>query len=233
MLSSCGTIPSKPPVTVVLLPVDISHHTHPPGRPPVGAAHLALFELGVCVTRFPISGIMQVEYPRFGYSSAGGVVASVSMTIGLSIEVWATEGREAEVLPHEETHRAISEHYFQEAEAIAHRLGRTFIGRKVVLPAMEIKAAVEEGLKPLQEELLARYEKEVKERCDFAQTRFDEITDNGRAVIGNKEAMTQAIAEEEAHWTSQSGTSEKERPNKAPEPTPTSVMPRANEGESK
>ena len=203
VLSGCASLARLEPVAVLKQEPKISYHTHPPGRPPPQAAYLALFELGFCATRFGPTVLMEVNYPRFGYQAAGGVVTAVRATLTAEIQIWSTEGEEANVLPHEETHRAISEHYYQASAAVAQEIGRRFIGRKVALQGANIQDAVANALRPLQEEFLESYQREVMERCDFAQVRFDEITDNGRLEIANEIAQQRAIADEEANWAKQ------------------------------
>jgi hypothetical protein len=164
---------------------------------------MTLFGLGFCSTRFAATVLMEVNYPRFGYETAGGVVTAVRATLGAEIQIWSTEGEEARVLPHEEAHRAISEHYYRAAEAVAQEIGRRFIGRKVALQGANIRDAMADGLRPLQEEFLNKYAQQVEDRCGFAQNRFDEITDHGRLDIANEVAMRRAIADEEATWAKQ------------------------------
>ena len=45
----------------------------------------------------------------------------------------------------------------------------------------------------------------MNDRCDYAQDRFDTITDHGRELIANVAAMKKAISDEEAHWAETHG----------------------------
>lgn len=201
LLAGCVAPATKPPaVRVIYVPAYVTHQTFPPGRPPPHPSYYPNLELGLCGSAFPCFIEIGVEYPRLGWKTVEATVVSVSMTTKLMIDVWAMEGHEDRVLPHEETHRAISEHYYRDAEAIARRLAQPLIGRKIQLTLREKTESLHEELEPLQSEVLQAYQRETLGRCSYAQQRFDAITDHGRDPIANDVAMARAIAEEESHW---------------------------------
>jgi hypothetical protein len=201
LLAGCAAPANKTPaVRVIRVPAYVTHQTFPPGRPPPHPSYFPDLELGLCGASFLGFTEIGVEYPKLGWKTVEATVVSVSMTTKLVIDVWAMEGHEAQVLPHEETHRAISEHYYRDAEAIVRRLAQPLLGRKIRLTLREKTASLHDELGPLQEELLEAYRRETAGRCSFAQERFDVITDHGREPIATEVAMARAIAEEEAHW---------------------------------
>jgi hypothetical protein len=53
-------------------------------------------------------------------------------------------------------------------------------------------------LKKIQNDLIAEFLRETATRCDFAQARFDVITQHSISPIDEAEALAQAIAAEEA-----------------------------------
>jgi hypothetical protein len=193
--------PRPPAVSVVRHAPQIRRDTFPPGRPPPHPNYFPALELGLCASAFPCFVQIKVEYPQLGSNTVEATVTSVAVTTQLNIQLWATEGREADVMPHEETHRAISEHYYRDAEAIARRLAQSLLGRKVVLSRREPNASLRDALEPLQQEFFTAYQQETHGRCEVAQKRFDEITDHGRDPIANDVAMQRAIADEQAEWT--------------------------------
>lgn len=192
--------PTKPAVTITRADPRVTYHTFAAGRPPPHPSYIPSLELGLCATRFPVYVEVGVEYPKFGYSTVEATVTSVSVLTQLNIEIWSAEGKEAHVLPHEETHRAISEHYYRDAETLARRFAQKLMGRKVAFSPRETRESLRDALEPLQREIVDAYLRETQKRCNFAQEQFDGITDHGRNTIANDVAMAQAIAAEENHW---------------------------------
>ncbi len=200
VIAACSAPPVRPPaITVVRHPPVVAYDTFAPGRPPPHVSPFLQYERGLCRSSFGAITQICVEFPRLGRASVTGVVKSVHVVLRLDLQIWCMEGTGPEVLAHEEAHRAISEHYYRDAERVAHRLAAALIGRTVLLPGPDPAAAVADALRPLQESLLADYNREVEARCAWAQERFDAITEHGAAPIENAIAMARALADEAAH----------------------------------
>lgn len=201
-LAGCATPPAtkEPAITVRAEPPLIEHHTFPPHRPPPHLTFLPAIEMGFCETEFGFYVQFGVEYPRWSHGTSVVTVTSIRMTTDLKLRLWSWEGFEASVLPHEETHRAISERYYRDAEATARRVAQAYLGRKIAVSGRITQPALEAALEPLQHDVYVAYRHETHDRCQFAQARFDEITDHGRAPVTNEEAMARAIADEETNW---------------------------------
>jgi hypothetical protein len=64
------------------------------------------------------------------------------------------------------------------------------------------KSAGNDGLKAelekVQKQILEGYKQLVMDRCEFAEHRFDEITDHSRKDVANADAVAMALAEEKA-----------------------------------
>lgn len=200
-IAACGTPPAQPPAVVIVpQPPVVTYDTYPPGRPPPHVSPFLKYELGLCRSSFGAVSQLGVQFPRNGRSTDMGTISSARVVLRLELQIWCVEGSGPDVLAHEETHRAISEHYYRLAEPVAHRLASALIGQSVPLPGRDPAAGVDDALRPLQERLLADYNREVEARCAFAQERFDAITDHGRDPIDNATAMARALADEAAHW---------------------------------
>ena len=63
----------------------------------------------------------------------------------------------------------------------------------------QAQAMLDEALDGLKNQLIADFMKEIGDRSEFAQDRFDTITNHGREPISNEEAMARAIADEAEH----------------------------------
>ena len=177
----------------------IEYQTFPVGHPPMHAKGLA-GEAGLCQTEIACQVGVEGEAPRISLGEARATLHTVSFTISVRITIWCQEGYTQMILDHEETHRAISEHYYAMAYKVAQRLADEAIARKLSLAGKPRAEALDRALKELQTRLLDEFMSETNQRCEFAQDRFDAITDHGRNAITNADAMAQALREEAEHW---------------------------------
>lgn len=200
-LAGCASHGSaiRPAVVIEQLPPEVSYHTFPPHRPPPHLMRMPLVEMGFCETEFGCQPRIDYQYPRWSASPVKATVRSVTLTISLKIRVWTMEGTGEDVLAHENTHRAISEHYYAAAAEIGRRAAGKLVGRQFSLPAKVSDDQADETMRPEFEKLLGEFMSETHERCSFAQERFDELTNHGRESITNTEAMKRALAAEAAH----------------------------------
>lgn len=158
------------------------------------------FAAACCETIFGCDERIHYMMPRYAFTSVTATIDSVELDPKQQIIVWMPEDGRPEWLAHEETHRAIAEHYYASAEIVARRIAAQAVGRKVLIPGQNSKANAEEAIGAVEQELVTAYFRETRDRCEYAQARFDEVTDHGREPIGNGEAMTRALADENAHW---------------------------------
>ncbi len=191
---------ATPKCTVDQQPVQIEHNIFEPGHPPPVLTRSPGIEAAFCGTRFGcVCGVM-AETPKFTFGLAAAKITSVTVTTQAHITIWTPEGGRPEYLAHEETHRAISEHYYRGAGEVATRLANKLLGTKISLPGRNAKQRLDDALVEYRDQLIADFMHEIAERNDFAQDRFDTITNHGLESIPNQQAMAQAIADEEAHW---------------------------------
>lgn len=176
-----------------------TYHTFPPHRPPPHLGREPLAELGFCETQYGCRPRVKYRYPRWGRGPFKATLVAVDLETTLTIDIWTMEGAGAKVLAHENTHRAISEHYYRDAGEIAERFAARLIGQQVALIDRS-EREVDAELQAMLAEPLAGFMRETHDRCRMAQQRFDDITDHGRAPIANAVAMRQALADEADHW---------------------------------
>jgi hypothetical protein len=203
LLVGCATEapPKRPAVAVDRRPVQLEYRTFPPGRPPLHVGVPFTEEFGLCDTGFACQSQIGYQFPRFSSGPATAEINRVEITVSLHIIIWTAEGTKADVLAHEETHRAISEHYYADAERIARAAAQKLLRRKFTISsAKNHEAEAGDALRPLEGEMYADYMRETRERCQVAQERFDDIVDHGRNPVDNQVAMARALADEETKW---------------------------------
>ena len=167
------------------------------------AKGVAQGEAGLCQTQIACQVEVSGEAPRIASDETQGTLQTVAFTISATITVWCQEGYTPDIMAHEETHRAISEHYYAMANKVARRLADAAIARKLPLTGKPKAEALDRALKQVQTELLDEFSREIERRSESAQDRFDAITDHGRNKIANTAAMAQAIREETRQWETQ------------------------------
>ena len=190
---------AAPIVTVEQKPPRIEHLTFEPGHPPPVLQNFPGVEAAFCGTTFGCTCGLYAETPKFTFGLGAAKITSIIVSTRAHIIIWTPVGGPPEYLAHEETHRAISEHYYRDAGAVAKRLTEQLAGKKLDLPKKKTGAMLDEALDGLKNQLIADFMKEIGDRSEFAQDRFDTITNHGREPISNEEAMARAIADEAEH----------------------------------
>lgn len=193
---------AAPIVSIEQKPPRIEYIAFEPGHPPPILQRSPGVEAAFCGTTFDCTCGLYAETPKFTFGLGAAKITSVVVSTRVHIIIWTPVGGPPEYMAHEETHRAISEHYYREAGAVAKRLAEQLAGKKLDLPKKKSEAMLDEALNELKNQLIADFMKEIGDRSVFAQDRFDTITNHGREPISNQEAMARAISDEEKHWKS-------------------------------
>lgn len=192
---------AAPPVTTIEQePPKIEYLTFDPAHPPPIRQSAPGIEAAFCGYAFEILSRFEPTQSRFTFGRGAITVQKVDLVLRLRITIWTPEGGPADYLAHEETHRAIAEHYYRDAGRVARELAAKIVGQKLDLPARKNQAMVDLQLRLLSERLGDDYLHATRERCALAEEEFDTITDHGREPIANAEAMKAALAAEEKHW---------------------------------
>lgn len=197
---------AKPAVAKIKIsPPTVLYKTFPAGRPPMHAKGVDKGEAGLCQTEIACQVGLEADTSRLNLGEAHATLHSVNFTVSVKITIWCQEGYTPAIRDHEETHRAISEHYYAKAHAVARGLADDALTRELPLTGQPKAEALDRALTQLQAQLLDDFMREVYQRSEFAQDRFDAITDHGRNGITNTDAMAQSIREEIAHWRTPGG----------------------------
>lgn len=191
--------PSSAGVSIEKEPVRIERRTFNPDHPPADMPPHTSLEAGLCEYRFGCETRSEATQSRSLLKTLPATISALQLKLQLQIVIWTIENAPQKIVDHEEAHRTIAEHYYAHAEVPARRFGEEIIGRKIKVAGRDKKAALEETLHDLQNEIVGKYLQETARRCTFAQERFDAITDHSRNPISEEAAVTQALREEENH----------------------------------
>ncbi|PTY02801.1 hypothetical protein DB347_22910 [Opitutaceae bacterium EW11] len=191
---------SGPEISIDKRPARLERKTFPIGQPPSHPSFNPKEEAAFCDSRFGCVCDVGAEGRRFSTSEEPAKISRVNLTLTLDIAVWTPKNGPRMYVDHEEHHRAISEHYYQDAEGIARRAIDRELRVLAPLPPTSQRAALNRELRALQRRVMDAYLVETHGRASYAQDRFDDITKHGRAPVSNASALARAIADEEAHW---------------------------------
>jgi hypothetical protein len=164
-----------------------------PRRPPPGMPELKPPESGVCNTTFELSASVRYSAEALSPTRARIYVDELDLTTRLSFDIYWVEGGPSKLRAHEEGHRAIGEHYYATAPAVAADIGRRLIGATFdgegPTPQAAQRDAFDEVVGAIQREYLAR----VRIPSATANERYDEITRHGLEDIDEAAAIALAI----------------------------------------
>jgi hypothetical protein len=164
-----------------------------PLHPPPNAPSFDARESGLCRATFEVRTLI-------GYTTQAGprrtlrvIPTSVEVVTHLALDIYVLEGAAAKVHAHEETHRAISEHYYRDAAAIARTLAEALIGKPVTATGATRDVAEKSAFDALVAGYNEAYFARTRALAYAANERFDEITDHGRAAVTEAEAFARAL----------------------------------------
>ncbi|MEO6002889.1 MAG: hypothetical protein ABIS43_07040 [Opitutus sp.] len=186
---------AQPKIVVRAEPPHIVRRTFDPRNPPADMPKLTPPEVGTCQYSFACTSETEIR----GLRGRPARVTGIQVDARLTITLWTPAGGPPNILRHEEAHRALCEVYYGTAESTARELARKEIGQNL-RASVEQKASVSAELKVIQDRLLAAFLEQTASRCEFAQKRFDAITDHSRTAVPESAAIKQAIAEERARY---------------------------------
>jgi hypothetical protein len=184
------------PITIRKNPAKISRQTFDPKHQPKEMPKLTPPESGVCDFDFYSDSGLGTFTDEIAPNTVEVEVDSVDMILDMKVRVWTAAGTPPKLLAHEEGHRQICEHYYQNAEAIARTVAQKMIGRKATASGANKKAAADAAMQKLLTELNTAYMNEVRVRCSACQKRYDKITNHSLIPIPEGDAIRQALAGE-------------------------------------
>ncbi len=189
-----------PPVAVELAPERLTYRTYPKGQPPKDIPHEAHQTVqGYCDTEFAHECRVSYTRSRLPVANATATVTHVRIQSSLTVTIWTEEGSGADVMRHEEAHRAIARHYYALTEVAGRELATVLTGQKIPAPRPGAAEGEPGPLVDLQNALLDQLARETSGRCAVAQDKFDLYTYGMPADVID-EAMRRAIAEESEEY---------------------------------
>jgi hypothetical protein len=185
-----ATAQASEAISVQVDPPVIERRFFDPQNPPKDMPELRPGEIGSCAYTFGCTTDVQVR----GSKSKPPKITSLTMAPSLKVTLWTPRNGTLKVVKHVETHREICEDYYAAAERIAQGIAAREVGRTIGAPGD--KEATEAELAKVQSAMQAEFLRETATRCDVAQQRFDELTQDSRGPLGEEKAREQAVSEE-------------------------------------
>jgi hypothetical protein len=118
-------------------------------------------------------------------------ITQIHVTLQLELTIWAPADATQHVLDHEQGHREISEYYYRDADKVAERTARGYIGREEVVSGADLNAASGEWLQQMGKEISDEYNRELNP--DPVQQRYDLITNYSRNGVVAEDAVKQVL----------------------------------------
>jgi hypothetical protein len=200
-LSAVDSLAAPPSLILdIRIPTHEVDGAFPEGRPPQQVKIDPKIEAGLCVSDWSCSVSVKTLRTKFGLKMLKAEIAEINVITKLSIKIWLVENATTAVVSHEKTHRAISEHYYARTEIILRKIAAGLGDRQFTIPVKNADAILKERAEQIGTIFRDEFMWQTQKRSEFAQARFDAITDHGRNSIKNPMAMSRAIAEEETHW---------------------------------
>jgi hypothetical protein len=164
-----------------------------PRRPPPDMPELTPLESGVCKTTFELSASVTYSAERLSRTAARIYVDELDIVTRVRFDIFTVKNAPPKLRAHEEAHRAIGEHYYQDAAQIAAEIGRRLIGQTFDGMGEDQDAAQQNGFGKVVAEIERAYMARVRIPSASANERFDEITNHGLSPIDETEAIRLAI----------------------------------------
>jgi hypothetical protein len=165
-----------------------------PRRPPHDMPPLTPPESGVCKTTFELSASVSYSAERLSRTTARIYVDELDIVTRLRFDIFTIKNGPPKLRAHEEAHRAIGEHFYENAEQIAADIGRRLIGATFDGRGADEEAAQRDGFDQVVAAIERAYMARVRIPSAAANERFDEITSHGLNPIDEAEAVAIALA---------------------------------------
>jgi len=200
LLASCATTEPQNVFVDVREPT-IERDVFQPSHMPLGVVTLNSAETkGLFQPKFSCWVQCRVWSPGVHNREYDAVVDRISFIVKLEEKLWTESGAGDAILEHEETHRAIAEHYYARAQTVTSEIGHAIVKRTLPIDSSSYSHTVDQSLRDLNDALIREYVRVLVDRCKYAEERFDAITDKGQAAIASSTAMAKVLEEETAHW---------------------------------
>jgi hypothetical protein len=165
-----------------------------PGAPPYDMPPLTPPEAGLCRTTFELDAGVTYSSLRLSRTAARITVDGLDIVTRVRFDIFTAQNSPPKLLAHEEGHRAIGEHYYADAAAIADEIGGLLIGGTFDGVGVDQEAARRDAFNQVVASIERDYMARMRTPSAAANERYDEITRHGLADIDEAEAVTLAIA---------------------------------------
>ena len=165
-----------------------------PRRPPSDMPPLTPPEAGVCKTTFALDASVNFSAEQLSRTKVRIYVDELDIVTHVRFDIFTALKSPAKLRAHEEGHRAIGEHFYENAAAVASDIGRRLIGKTYEGTGADPEAAQRDAFNKVVAEIETAYMARMRIPSAAANERFDEITNHGLNPIDEAEAVTQAIA---------------------------------------
>lgn len=184
----------KRPVRVTREAPVIARIQFDPRRPPRDMPPLTPPESGVCKSTFELAASVTYSAERLSRRMSRIYVDRLEIVTRLRFEIYTVQNGPPKLRAHEEAHRAIGEHFYQDAATIAEDIGRRLIGATFDGEGSSEAAAQRNAFERVVATIERDYMARVRIPSAAANERFDEITNHGLNPIDEAEAIALAIA---------------------------------------
>jgi hypothetical protein len=178
--------------TIVKQPVRFATRTFDPANPPADMPPLTgAGEVAQCVSDFSAQANVGGEAQRPDGTHAVLTVNQITVTLQLSITIWAPAGASDRVMEHEEGHRQISEYYYRSADKLAAGIAASYMGKQVTVTGADVNAEFHKALRDVGAQITEEYDKQLNPNP--TQLLYDTITDHARNDVAVQEAVDHAL----------------------------------------
>jgi hypothetical protein len=172
-------------------PVNFAQRTFDPAAPPPDMPPLTAGENAECVSDFNSSANVSGQSRRTDATHATITITQIKVTLQLNITIWAPADASPHVIEHEQGHREISEHYYQNADELAKRIASTYMGKQVEVAGADLNAQTNIALQQMASEITEEYGKQLNPSP--TQLLYDSITDHSRNEVVVQDAVDHAL----------------------------------------
>jgi hypothetical protein len=184
----------RSPVTVTREDPIISRTEFDPRRPPRHMPELKPPESGVCKTTFELAASVNYSAERLSRTTARIYVDELDIVTRLNFEIFTVKDGGPKLRAHEEAHRTIGEHYYEDSARIAEEIGKRLIGQTFDGSGVDQESAQQDAFNQVVAEIERAYMARVRIPSAAANERFDDITNHGLDPIDEAEAIKLALA---------------------------------------
>ena len=193
VVPATGETASRSALVVNQEPPAVVQHSFDPATPPADMPPLGEGEEAECDSNFISNAAVAGELKKLDSANATVTVTSVKITLQLKINIWVPVGASQHVVEHEQGHRQISEHYYQDAGKVARNIAESYLGRSVSVTGNDLDAQFAKTLRQLSASITADYNDKLTPGP--AQQRYDDLTDHSRNNVVASDAVAQALRE--------------------------------------